>query len=399
MNLRQPALRKHSTGIYTARWGGRDHYFTRDQQESERLFSDPASTHPGSLARWHEWAESRRSGHARPARPTVLQVVDVHKLMLESYLDADRTHASGYFRKSLRLFVQIHGEAPILDLASPNPSRGRYAAPVVALVNALASDMARRKDPPAPKTILHMIVSVQRLFNFAAEQGLSPAVSWQGLKKPRVRPGDPEVWTVERIAQAIAATAEPDDSRASAVARRGRPELVPWLALCYLTVGRVSELPRLVSGEGRFLPVVDERGRQMHARGLFAPDEYKSAWRGDAALQRYLVLTDEALEWLALARPVWTRLDSFSSAARSAGFAGGPHVLRDSAASHLRSRGVALADVQQLLGHSKPGAWRSYARVPFDDLRRKAARITLRPFLDPRVFATPSRTRSGHGER
>lgn len=380
MFIREPAIRQKNTGGYFVRWGGRDFYLSVDRAEAQRLFTAKDSSHPGSFSAWRAWKAHRQlhSARARSAAGRHLLLIDAERLMHRSYLDDGRADTARFWRSGLARFIKVHGEASMVDFSSPDPVRGRYAAPIVAFLNAYRTDMSRpHKHRLANRTINHELGAVKRLFNWTAEQGLCPEVNWRGVKRLPASRGIPEVLSTERIGAMIAAAGAVD------------PRLVPWLALGYLTVGRVSEIPRLVSRRGEFQPVLDARGRLVCDRGLFALSVHKNSWRGDSAFARHMLLTDEALEWLDLARPFWSGLDSFSATAIDAGFARGPHVLRDSAASHLRLRGVPLADVDVLLGHVQSGEWRSYALIPWHDLRVKAGRISLRSAIEPPSYWWP----------
>ncbi len=281
-----------------------------------------------------------------------------------------------------------------------DPTSGRWAPPVVALLESLKSDLARKPALLAPRTINHNLIAVKRMFNWSGGVGLTPTISWRGVRPLPVEDSDPEDLTPRRLFAVMKRV-------------RGMPggeRVLPWLALNYLCVARPSEIVTLVNevkrpptprpvtqgskslgkkprndtgavrgGGGRFMDIVDPEGNVIHGghRGLYRLGRSKNSWRGGARF-RFLVLSPQALAWLDLAEPVWSRLDGYSAAACAAMGTGlGPRVMRDSAATHLRQRGVVQGDVSILLGHAPQGEWPSYARTPWPALLESVSRISL----------------------
>jgi integrase len=402
---REPRPRQKSNGAWFVRWGGKDHYLSTNALEAQRLWLDPMSRHPGARVAWLRWRTARR--HAvesadLTAGPPRL-VVDVARELLEEYQAAGRAQAAHYFRTHLARFVNMHGEAQLLALAVPAPERGVYQAPIVRLLEAHKIDFSQPSAGGySPRTINHDLTAIKRLFNFAADRGLCPTIHWRAVRRLPVPAPEPEELSPRVLFRVMRRI------------HRREPLLLPYLALNYLTLARPSEVVELVcsvhppehakmpeghhrrkpaarrdpSQRGRFMPVIDEQGRVVHPRGLFALRRHKNAWRpGDAGgggggggggpPPRLLVLTDQALAWLELAVPVWSTLDSYSAACSRALPGFGARMLRDSAASHLRSRGVGLEGVQILLGHVTRGEWPSYARTPWHVLRASASQIAL----------------------
>lgn len=404
--VREPVVRQKSNGAWIVHWGGKDHYLSVDRAKAELLWLDPASKHTGSRIAWLRWRAARK--HAievtQPGRARPLLVIDVARELLGHYADAGRVGALAYFRTHLARFVNIHGEARLLDLAVASPEHGVFQPPVVPLLEAHKSDFSRPSAAPphglSARTVNHDLTAIKRLFNFAADRGYCPQVHWRPVRRlpvPAAQPEDLSPRALFAIMRRIA---------------RREPLLLPYVALNYLCLARPSEVVELIcsvhppertplprghhrrrppttrdeSRRGRFVPLIDEQGRVLHPRGLFALHRHKHSWRsgtvdgvsgGGASAPRLLVLTDQALVWLEMASPVWSTLDSYSSACARACSGFGPRMLRDSAASHLRARGVALADVQTLLGHVVRGEWPSYARTPWPSLRESASRIAL----------------------
>jgi site-specific recombinase XerD len=440
MFIRQPAIRSKRGRGYFVRWGGKDWHLSTDFSVAEKLFFSPLSNHPGSLQAWSAWAQARRSGLPKPAgtsapHPTIghhepvyapspahppttttrtsptatknlrLTIIRVAAMLEAHYLDLQRPDAARYFRYHLRRFLHVHGLADLVEMSTPNPRRGRYTAPVVTALQAFKEDLTRSAPPAAPKlspkTINHDLTAVTRLFNFASSRGLCPPVDWRGLKKLPTRRGTPEPMSPESVRAMFGQIAGVD------------ARLLPLLAACYLACCRPTEALRLVRGEGVFESISTESGPIDAA--IFRPRIHKNSWRaaGDE-YGRAIIITDECRSWIgswcdlvhshgssggevSSWRPLppssglsgsakpwcpWSRLDSFSAACVGAGLAGGPHVLRDSSASHLRALGMPLEDVRTCLGHVPTGEWRSYARVPWPKLRAGMSRLTLRGALD-----------------
>jgi len=384
MHIREPTPRERHAGKWFVKWGGKEHYLSTDPQTAKNLFYSPTSPHPGSLSAWQAWARQRATpgSHSHRAASSDLRpaLVDVAKDMIADYARRGRPDTAGYYRNALAHFMQVHGLADLVELASTDARKQRYTPPIVPLLNAYITDLthAPKKTRLAPKTINHEVNAVQRLFNWASEHGRCPAVLWKGVQKLPTRRGTPQVRPIEEITSTILALGERD------------PDLLPWLILTYLCCLRPSETYRLIANMGEWLTIRDLKGHPLPALsadgskgGVFRLHVHKGSWRGEGS-ERFIVVTPEAAHWLRIARPIWTARDSYSAACYEADAPWGPSILRDSAASHLLSMGVALADVQILLGHLPPGEWKSYANIPWPALLLKAARITVRPALDAR---------------
>lgn len=367
-HVRQPKLRRKSaTGIYFVRWGGKDHSLGSDLAVATALFEDPSSTHPASLVAWRRWAASR-TATSRAVDRLHVTVAELAAAFLGAL--THRPDTREYYRKHLARFLQVHGRQRVMPLLTPQPERGIFQAPLIPILRAFQSDLTPLLEP---KTNRHDIGAVQRLFNWAAEEGLAPAVSWLGIKKPRAQPASPEVLTPEGLRLLIRAVTH------------AHPNLGAWMAVQYLTGARASDMPRIVAAaaalrEGRqaparYEPVFDPSTQRWHDRALLRLLVHKMAHRGQ---ERLVLLSPEALEYLDAAHPQWSRLDSYSRAARAFGASPGPQIFRDCAASHLRAQGVALDNVRAVLGHAAPGVLRSYVLEAWSVLARSAAGLTLR---------------------
>ena len=352
-----PALRRHVRGQWIVRWGGRTHYFGSDRPVAERLFLDPDSAHPGCLREWASWKS--RHEPRRPRRRERLRVVALVRLFLESYEAEGRPQTSRYFSRHLRRFLHVYGRlfADELDAAA---------------LNALKRDLHALRL--APKTIAHDINACKTLLRWGHENHPSqvPAIMLRSVRTPALPPPMPEPLTPAQTREFIRRCAAADT------------RLEPWLALNYLCFARPSEIVRLVAGEGVWVPLPGPDGRPVE-RGLFRLRESKMQRR--TSVPRHLVLTEEALMWLEVARPHWSRLDSYSAAvsralgdraSRAAWLPTGPRVLRDSAATHLHLLGEARGTVDLLLGHMPSRVSMTYTPIAWHALRASAARLTLR---------------------
>lgn len=363
---RQPTLRHRSNGDYFARWGGKDHYFSRDPKIAEQMFLDPDSAHAGSLANWHRWKLGRI---ARPARATITVAHLCH-----SFFDSLSPIMLACYRTRLTRFVNLHGSADALTLAIARPEAGIYAAPVVPLLGALRDDMLASGF--APRTICHDLGAVQRLFNWSHQQGLLPAVVWIGLKKPAVPDSLPEPISPARVADLVASVTAADT------------QIGLRCGLQYLTACRVSEVETLIRASreiaargaselGRFA-AVRQGERTVCDRGLMELLRHKTRGHGQ---RRFVILTDAALIHLDSLSPLGTDLRAgrvgYTRRASELGVVSGPHIFRDSAASHLLANGLAEADVARVLGHARSDALRFYGQVAWHALRRKVAELEV----------------------
>jgi site-specific recombinase XerD len=341
-----PTLRRHATGVFFVRWGGRDHYFSVDEDRSRADFLSPASTHPGAMVAWMTWRA--RASAEKPARlDNRLTVMELGERFLSHYEGDNRHATAAYFRGHLRRFLNVFGRFFTTEIDEEALTAHR--------ADLLQTDLS-------PKTICHDLIAIKTMWRWGARLRLCPPLELSVLKPPRTRRGEPQVKSREAIVDFLCGL------RGSKHAH-----LVPLLSLSYLCLLRPSEVVRMSCRRGRFVPIhADEHGPVI-PRGLYQLDDSKSEWR--TGQPRHVVMTDEAVLWFdALPRQHhYSRLDSFSAGVVRA--AGGPGrgwsacVFRDSAASHLLALGVPVADVSLLLGHVPSGEWRSYGRPGWRLLR------------------------------
>ena len=154
MHTRPPTLRLHAGGLFTVHWGGRDFYFSGDKRESERLFLDPDSDHPGSFRRYQQWRQVRDLARPRVSVVERLTVAETVLRFLASYSALRRVRAERYYRSTLRRFVRTVGSL--------------YADEVdERLIDAFATDLGKLKL--SPKTISHEVKAVKTLWAWASD--------------------------------------------------------------------------------------------------------------------------------------------------------------------------------------------------------------------------------------
>lgn len=345
MELKPPKLSCHATGVYFTHWGGRNHYFTKNREESIPLYAE-------SIKAWAAWKSSR--GAARSPRG-VLTVAQVCRLFLEG-LEADSgPELQGYYRKHLARFVNTWQAAPASAITAAD-------------LQALKLDMSRHGY--APKTINHDLLAVRRMYNWADSMGYVPLPPLRGAKAIRLPPPKPKSLPLSTIRATLELAERGLGQRSSLRTRRQldpeppAPQVAIWMRLQYLALLRPIEVVRLVHGHGE---LVEEGIFRLHVG------------KADKTSQqsRNLVLSPRALEVLAQARPIWSRLDSYSAAVRRMCGPGGPHALRHSAATHLHRAGVARAEIDLLLGHLPPRVSLIYAPITWKPLRSIAAGLSL----------------------
>lgn len=398
MNVSPPTLRRRASGLYFARWGGRDHYFTRDKAESNRLFFAADSAHPGAFRCWQAWRDSRVAAAElagrRPRGSARITVVELVERFLARLHDDGRPDTERYYRLHLRRFVRVFGAFPVETITAPA---------IDAHVQDLRSIRVERADgstrPLGAKTIDHDVKAIKRLWSWGSSpaRGLCEPLNLGDVRGPRVRKGTPEDLPLKAIVAAIAAVESSTLEGASKLQSDRwavvREQLAVWLRLNYLCLLRPTEVVRLAHGQGIVKDIPRDGRRPAIARGYVELPEHKMSHKVDHA--RLIPLSAEALLWLDRLQPLpkfrarsrpsgRTGLDvhheqnRYAAFCRLAGVPGLPHKLRDSAATHLRAVGVDSADVDLLLGHEPRGELARYAREAPRLLRERAARLSLK---------------------
>lgn len=362
-----PTLRKHTTGVWFVKWGGKQYYYTKDQAESQQRFQQ--GDEAGSLSDWLLWQDMVTARAKQQSKSPRMSIVDLIEQFLLKYMDEGRDSTMVYYRKHLTRFANIYGTINVheLDLAA---------------LRGFRSDLLKLKL--SPKTVGHDINAVKTMLRWAADNELAPELRLRAIKAPFAPAPMPTRLSYEEVVSWMRRAHQRD--------RR----LLPYLALNYLCLCRPSEVIRLINREGHFEPVrvhlrvpiggtsngnysKKQNGWKtetvMEPRGVFVMERSKT--EQTSGHPRYIVMTDQALAWFDLATPVWSRLDSYSPRVRKICGPGGPKLLQKAAAFHLQLQGVELADVDLLLGHEPSGVWRHYARREWTALRERAAQISL----------------------
>lgn len=324
--MRVPTLRKHKTGQWFVRWGGRDRYLGVDKKKAESAYLD-------ELDDWRHWVEDKRRRRevVNQITPTIAEVVD-------EFLKAKRIevgHNCGeYYRRHLKRFVNRYGE---LDADLVRPMH----------LNQHKLWMIQQRFKP--RTINHDLCSIRILYNWASGIELVPPISLAGVKNVPVGPvaiDHPKRWQVIRYI------------------KRAPANVAPWMAINYLALLRPSEVVRVVRGEGKWVE-----------DGVFRLDRGKMDKR--VAFKRHCVFSPAALAWLAKCRPYWSRQDSYSNVVRNC-CPIGPKMLQKCAAHHLAVvYGVDRDDLELLLGHVGPRLRVTYHQPAWQKIRKTADRLAF----------------------
>lgn len=366
-------------------YGGTDHYLGHDKAAAQREYAR-------HLAAWAD-LRARRASAPSSANRTILELAQV---FLGIVLTDAGEPAERYYRKHLARFLNLWGAVKAREVRPPEVHPADW-------LEALKADMTRAGY--APRTILHDLNAAKRLLAWAGDRGHLPALSLRSVRAPALG-------VLRRIDKRPAEVAAFIDSC------KRDPRLEPWLRLqflaalrpkelvhlvCSLHFERLTECGQLASLQARdqlehFRPVHGEGGNGpgwellKHGRGGGAGGRggkkkgaaksgvYRVANKMVRRTQdwRYVVLSASALAELERCRPWWTTESGYYQAVwRARGQRGGPHFLRHSAASDLRLRGAAVAEVQIVLGHWPPGAWRIYAREGWRTPLSIASRLRL----------------------
>ncbi len=347
-----PKLRRHATGVYFCQFAGERRYFSINLEESEREYR-------AALREWTAWQDEL----ARDRAKTTHRVIDI----IREYLASRKTDASEdqwrWCRSHLGRLGRTWGGLP----ADAFNAR---------LLQAMKADMLTvprksTKDKAAPrrlaaKTINHDLRAIKSLFRWASDMGYCREVNLRAVKMLPLPQLQRKTATPAEVARVInlALGREIGHHPKTLERLKPNPEIAPWLAVNYLAALRPSEVVRLVHGEGVWI-----------GEGLFQP-RYSKTFK-DGRHPRVYVLSPEALLWLRHARPLWSDMKAYGSAARRAVGPGWPHPLRHSAAAHLSAAGVDRAEIESALGHYPRAVSQTYLPVELAPLRATLARLSL----------------------
>lgn len=324
--MRVPTLRKHKTGQWFVRWGGRDRYLGTDKRLAENAYLD-------EIDDWRRWVAEKRK-----RREVINQTVPTIAEVVNEFLKAKRIevgHACGeYYRRHLSRFLVRFGELDA-DLVRPKH------------LNALKLWMIQQRFKP--RTINHDLCSIRILYNWASGLELVPPISLAGVRNVPVGAATldlPRRWQMIRYI------------------RRADAGVRPWMAVNYLALLRPSEVVRVVRQEGKWVEP-----------GVFRLERGKMDKR--VAFKRHCVFSESALEWLGRCEPLYSRQDSYSWAVRKC-CPIGPKLIQKSAAQHLATAcGADRDDVELLLGHVGPRLKVTYHHPAWQRLRQTADRLAF----------------------
>ncbi len=326
MNIRAPKLRKHATGQYFVRWGGKDHYLGRDHSDAHEKYLD-------QLNQWSQW-RSQRNARRLPPMQKAIYVAEIAKHFLRTKELEGGIDRRRYYDKHLSRFLRPFGDV-----------RSELIRPVH--IQHLKDELLNAGY--APKTINHDIGAVKSMLDWAAAMEYLQPVSFKAIKKLPLGPPPDKSLPFKTVKTMI---------------KKAPNKVRPWLALNYLCLMRPSEVIRVVLKQGTWIEegVYRIKGKMDHR----------------TTLPRHVCFSEEALGWLDKADPVWSRLDSYSQAVRKS-CPHGPGRLRHSAATHLTKleSPPPRADIDLLLGHVPPRVSVTYAHIAWQPLRAMAARLTL----------------------
>jgi len=327
-NVNVPKLSQLPDGRFVTKWGGKRHYLGRNQTIAVKLYAE-------SIAQWSAWRGEVDRVRSRPMKLRRRRLIDISVAFLESKSLEGGIDLERYYRKHTKRFVGSYG--------------GDFADGIrVGDLTGLKNDMLRKAF--APKTVNHDVIAVRAMMQYAIDQELIPPVNLKGCKPITLGLPPDKSMTIDKVMRMFADAGD---------------KVRPWLVVNYLTAARPIEVVRIVHKQGTWIEP-----------GIFRLDRGKNDARN--RVPRHLILTPEALSWLHVCRPYWSRLDSFSAAVRNACGAGGPHPLRHTAASHLHRSGVDRADIDLILGHLPGRVSLTYVQIAWQRLRCLAARIGLR---------------------
>lgn len=373
--MKFPKLSRHATGVWFCKWGGKTHYFSRDEAASRKAYLAHIQNE------YLPWREKREQDRIEAKASSELLVIELAELFLRHVAATSTMSTLAEYRKDLKRYLALHGRLP----ASGKVGRDRTRSVHPALLAAMQADLKTAGYSAA--TCNHQVTAVKTMFKWGSDMQYCPEINFRGvklLKRSKRRPTylkpDEVRAIIQRAGTVRLIPLDLGKPTGGTPGTLGDPRLVPYLSLQYLTLARRSEVLKLVSGKGYFVD-----------HGLFVLDSHKT--QKLTYEDRVLVLSDEALEWLASCerRPdrdtwvlPWQRADSFGKAAST--HSEHPSLcrhLRSSAASHLRHLRVRGEYIDLLLGHKIPGAFGNYVQERYEHLREIVSQLTLRSAPQP----------------
>ena len=325
MNRNTPSFRQHSSGVWFTKWGGKPRYFTLNREESYEKYLQ-------SLQEWARWRQ-HRDNQRLPAIEKTHTIESIYQKFLATRKAEGGIERQQFYEKHLKRFIAAYHDLYANDFRPM-------------MLQRLKDGMLAKQF--APRTINHDIQAVRTMLQWAMDVELIEPVNVRGVKKLPLGPIPDKSWSASKVRHFILGCP--------------KPNMRAWLAMCYLCGLRPKEGVRIMRGQGR--------GVQ---RGVMVIPNKATRSR----IERHVLFSAEAFHWWRLAKPQWSRLDSFSQAVRDE-LECGPHQLRHSAGTNLIQRGVAREDADSILGHYPRAVSLTYMPMQWRRLRYLAARLTLR---------------------
>lgn len=335
MAKRVPKLRQHKTGVWFVRFGGRDHYFTINHDESLQAYTE-------KLSEWVRREETKKKHNTTDN----ITIAELYAAFIDSRAVDVTSWTVSWHRNHLRRFVALWGAF----------SAGSIDA---RLLQAFKADLGKLEL--APRTQRHDLSAVKAMLQWGVNFEYLAPVNLAAVKPPPLPPPKRRGLPITRIRSIIRLAAGTERGTDSLSGEPLIPDsrVAPWLALCYLALLRPMEAVRLIHREGEFIE-----------HGIFQLSVSKTQAR--TQMPRCIVLSEQALMWFNSASPHWASLSGFEQAVRRSVGPGLPHPLRHSAASHLLQAGVARAEIEIILGHLPSRVSLTYAPIEWQPLRTSA---------------------------
>jgi len=196
-----PTLRRHATGQWFTKWGGRNRYFGTDAEIARKRYEE-------SLREWRRWLRIQGG---------ISQTLEQLSARYISQRQSEHL-STKHYNNHLRRFIARWGEVGTQEVR-------------IADLFSWRDELCRQL---APKTVAHDIAAVKTLWTWLEDRGLAPHLPLRRLKPPKLPPPHPRPLPLEDFTRIMGAV----------------PPLGSWLRLQYLTACRVSEVVAITSNRG-----------------------------------------------------------------------------------------------------------------------------------------------------
>jgi|GEM_PF-5337227 len=287
---RKAKVRQHKLGHFIIRNKGKDVYlglnFSEAQHRAIQLFGPnkvilQAQSPKVNSAGNRRWVNRSMQEIERNTKPvTVLKgrTFNMAAGLLLNTMGDEQVEGRKHLRKTLGAFLAVYGEKSIHSFRPEDLLKFR----------------AVLTKGYSPKTQNHHVASVRRLLTFIYElQWVEVPFRLGALKAARLPPAPDKALPVAQIREILTAVGERDLN------------LARWLLLQFYTVGRTTEMPKLVGRKGTFEPKY--------------PYVFRLT-RGKTDLQTgeptRIVLIPEAMRLLEVIEPAYSTEDRYQKACR-----------------------------------------------------------------------------------